>query len=117
MGVQEVPDPVLPRIIVARGNTANPTFNALVSNVGPHFRINVNNAKPANTRWAAAAPNRNLILEADATSPNAQNALQTAFSDRFAEMLGFANAAAVTAATLKPYAQKVISTAADVKPF
>ncbi len=88
-----------------------------MSNVGPHFRINVNNAKPANTRWSAAAPDRNLILEADATSPNAQNALQNAFSDRFAEMLGFLNAAAVTAASLKPYVQKVISTAADVKTF
>jgi hypothetical protein len=32
-------------------------------------------------------------------------------------MLGFANAAAVTAATLKPYVQKVITTAGDVKPF
>ncbi|HYS08601.1 MAG TPA: phage baseplate assembly protein V [Myxococcales bacterium] len=106
-----------PRFIVSNGNTANPAFNGLVSNVGPHFRINVNNAKPANTRWSAAAPDRNLILEADATSPNAQNALQNAFSDRFAEMLGFLNAAAVTAASLKPYVQKVISTAADVKTF
>ena len=106
-----------PRFIVSNGNTGNATYNGLVTHVGPHFRINVNNAAPANTRWAAAAPNRNLILEADASSPNAQNVLQGAFSDRFAEMLGFANAAAMTAASLKPYAQKVISTAADVKTF
>jgi len=106
-----------PRFIVSNGNTGNATYNGLVTHVGPHFRINVNNAAPANTRWTAAAPNRNLILEADASSPNAQNVLQGAFSDRFAEMLGFANAAAVTAASLKPYAQKVITTAADVKTF
>jgi hypothetical protein len=77
----------------------------------------VNNAVPPNTRWSAAAPDRNLILEADASNPNAQSVLQTAFSARFAEMLGFANAAAVTAAALKPYAQKVIPSAGDVKTF
>jgi hypothetical protein len=106
-----------PRFIVSNGNTANATYNALVANVGPHFRVNVNNAAPPNTRWSAAAPDRNLILEADATSPNAQNVLQAAFSARFAEMLGFASAAAVTAAGLKPYAQKVIPSAGDVKTF
>src|SRR5437764_4737247 len=106
-----------PRFIVSNGNTADPMYNWLVTNVGAHFQINVNHATPANTRWAAVAPNRNLILEADATSPNALTALQTAFSDRFAEMLGFANAAAVSAATLKPYAQKVVTTSGDVKTF
>jgi hypothetical protein len=92
-------------------------FNALVANVGPHFTVNVNSVAAPNTRWQAAAPNRVLILEASVASPNFKVVLQGAFSDRFAEMMGFASAAAVDAAALKPYVQKVVTTNGDAGTF
>lgn len=95
-------------------------YNALVANVGTHFNVAVNQVvAPAapNSRWAGAAPGNNLILEADAASPTVVQTLRASFRGFFAQMLGFATAAAVSEAGLKPYIQKVITTAGDVKHF
>lgn len=104
-----------PRFIVSNGNTANATYQGLITNVGPHFDVNVNAVAAAtNSRWNAATT---YILEINAANPNWQAQAQADFSTAFAEMLGFANAASVTAAALKPLVQRVIPTDADVQPL
>lgn len=104
-----------PRFIVSNGNTANATYQGLVANVGPHFDVNVNAVAGApNSRWAAAV-GTTYILEINAGNPNWAAQAQADFSTAFAQMLGFANAASVTAAALKPLVQRVIPTDADVQ--
>jgi hypothetical protein len=77
--------------------------------------VQVNSATPANTRWNAAAPNNNLTLDVDLTDPNWSVTIQTDFTAKFAEMLGFANAGAIDKTSLKPLIQNVITTNGDVQ--
>jgi outer membrane protein OmpA-like peptidoglycan-associated protein/phage baseplate assembly protein gpV len=95
---------------------ADPTDFDDLLNMGAHFTININNVAVPNPRWQAASPNRTLVLEANAASPTLAQDLMLSFGDKFAEMLGFANSAAVTAASLKPYIQKLIGNG-DVGAF
>ena len=104
-----------PRFLISNGNTANAAYTGLLANIPPHFNVQVNNAHPANTRWNAAAPGNNLTLDVDLTDPNWQANVQTAFTAKFCEMIGFANVAAVTRAGLQPTIQKVITTNGDVQ--
>src|SRR3954454_18443057 len=54
-------------------------FDNLPANVGAHFTVNVRHSTTPVTRWQAAAPNRVLLLEADATTAGFLLSLQNAF--------------------------------------
>jgi hypothetical protein len=95
--------------------TATGTEFTDLLNTGPHITVNVNNAAAPAARWAAAG--RTLTLETNASNGGAAAQLAALFEDKFAEMLGFANAAAITAASLKPYVQKVITSNGDAGAF
>lgn len=85
---------------------------ATVQAIGSHFSIQLNHSTTPNTAWNSAGGNQ-LTLEVNLAVPGWQARLQSQFRDRFAEMAGFANAAAITPAALKPVVQKVITTNGD----
>jgi hypothetical protein len=73
----------------------------------------VNNAAATSATFAGTT----LTLAANATGAGVSDQLAALFNDNFAQMFGFANAAAVTKDTLKPYVQKVITTDGDAGAF
>jgi hypothetical protein len=94
-------------------NADTGAFDNLKANVGAHFNVNVNNAAAPSAAFAG----NTLTLQANAGGANFTAQLASLFSDKFAEMFGFANAAAITKDTLKPYVQKVIASGGDAGAF
>jgi hypothetical protein len=84
----------------------------LMQSIGSHFSVALNHSTAPNTTWNSPTGNA-LNLDVNLTVAGWQARLQSQFRDRFAEMVGFANAAAITPASLKPVVQKVITTNGD----
>jgi hypothetical protein len=107
-----------PRFIVSNNNTGNANYTALLNAIGTHFTVQVNHTdpNPPNSRWAAASPGRDAILECSGAAGAARDVqLENAFKNKFCGMLGLTeNPASVTAAALLPMVRRVITTDAAV---
>ncbi|MEK7404892.1 MAG: hypothetical protein AAB225_07265 [Acidobacteriota bacterium] len=92
-----------------KDNTKEATYKDFLKNIPPHFNVAVKLGAPTKSQWTAAG----LELQIDNKDPNWDATIQTDFMDKFAEMVGFANWAAVDKKGLKPLAGQVITKNAD----